>query len=72
MERERWEREIERVTTEVQAWKVVHRKRKRRRGVKERIKMEEWEGHFKKVLGEVNWRIRRERDRKRGKETKRE
>lgn len=48
----------------------MNRKRKRRRGVKERIKMEEWEGHFKEVLGEVNWRIRRERDRKRGKRDK--
>lgn len=44
-ERESWEREIEEMKTEGQMWKVINRERKRRNGVKEEIKMEEWEGH---------------------------
>lgn len=43
--RESWEREIEEMKTEGQMWKVINRERKRRNGVKEEIKMEEWEGH---------------------------
>lgn len=31
--------------TEEQMWKVINRERKRRNGVKEEIKMEEWKGH---------------------------
>lgn len=42
---ESWEREIEEMKTKGQMWKVINRERKRRNGVKEEIKIEEWEGH---------------------------
>lgn len=43
--RESWEREIEEMKTEEQMWKVINRERKRKNGVKEEIKMKEWEEH---------------------------
>jgi len=47
--------------TEVQVWKVVNRKRKRRRGINGKIKEEEWVKYFKKTLGEVERRVIRGR-----------
>lgn len=48
-ERESWEKQIEGVKMEGQ-WRIINRERKKR---KEEIKMEEWEGHFREVLGGV-------------------
>lgn len=56
---ERWEKELEGVRTEGQVWKAINRERKRRRKVNERIKMVEWDEHFKGLLGGVEWRVRR-------------
>ena len=55
----RWEKELEGVRAEGQVWKVLNRERKRRKTVDERIKMVEWEEHFKGMLGGVEWRVRR-------------
>lgn len=40
-EKERWEREVDKVMTEGQVWGIVNRGRKKRRRGKEGIKMEE-------------------------------
>lgn len=63
-ERERWERELERVKSERDVWKVVNKGRRRRKKVKEGIEMKEWEEHFRKILGGVEWRVRMEGERR--------
>ena len=47
---DRWEKEVEGIRTEGQVWKVVNRERKRRRGVNEEIKIEEWDEYFRELL----------------------
>lgn len=39
-------------------WKMINRERIRKKEIKERIKMEEWERHFREILGDVEWRDR--------------
>lgn len=41
-ELERWEKEVKEANTEKQIWKIVNRKRKRRRRVTEESEMSEW------------------------------
>lgn len=42
---------------EEQVWKMINRERKRKKEIKERIKMEEWERHFREILGGVEWSV---------------
>lgn len=68
-EKERWEREVDKVMTEGQVWGIVNRGRKKRRRGKEGIKMEEWDGYFRKILGGEEKRregVRKGRERKAG------
>jgi len=72
-ERERWEREIESVKTERQVWKVVRRERGgKRRKVDQRIKMKDWERHFKELLGGVEERLRGKRNKRKREEDREE
>lgn len=61
---ERWEREIREVKTEAQIWEIVNRERKRRKGINERIEMEEWDEYFRESLGGMEWRIKKGRSRR--------
>ena len=63
---EGWEKELEGVRNEGQVWKVVIREMKKRRGVNEEIKLEEWEEYFRELLGGVEWRVRRDVEERRG------
>lgn len=38
-------------------WKIVNRKRKKRKTVNETIDMEDWDNYFRKLLGWKVWRI---------------
>lgn len=67
---ERREKEIERVRTERQVWRVVSRERRRR--MEKGIEMEEWERYFKDILGRVGWKVRREGGRTKGDEVEEE
>ena len=57
-ERERLIREVAEAKTENKVWDIVNRGRKKRRGVDERIKKEEWKEHFMGLLGGVENRVR--------------
>lgn len=50
-EMERWVEEMKEVNSEKQVWKVVNRKRKKKRGVNEDIEMGEWDRYFRDLLG---------------------
>ncbi|XP_018406521.1 PREDICTED: uncharacterized protein LOC108782692 [Cyphomyrmex costatus] len=50
------EGEIEKITTEAQAWEFINRGRKKREGVSKEIKMQEWEEYFMKALEGVKER----------------
>ncbi|KAL6262984.1 hypothetical protein P5V15_005775 [Pogonomyrmex californicus] len=67
-EKDRWEREIEGVKSERDVWKVVNKERRKRKRVREGIEIEVWERYFRKVLGSVDLRIRKERKERRGEE----
>ncbi|XP_076291061.1 uncharacterized protein LOC143214209 [Lasioglossum baleicum] len=71
-EREKWERELEGVKTERQVWNIVNRERKKRNRVYEGIKMEEWDEHFRGILGGVEWRVRKGGESKRREEGERD
>jgi len=43
---------------ESQVWEVVNRERKRKKGIEDGIKMEDWVEHFKGQLGGVDTRVR--------------
>ena len=38
----------------------MNKGRKKRKGVRDGIEMREWEGHFRRVLGGVEWWVRGE------------
>lgn len=38
-------------------WEVINRERKKRGGIDERIKMEEWTGYFRGLMREVEGRV---------------
>lgn len=59
-ENERWEKEAGRVSRESEAWEIVNRERKKRKGIKEDIEMKEWKGHFMRLLGGVERRTVKE------------
>lgn len=52
-----WEREVLKVKTEVQVWKIVNNERRGRKWVNEGIEMKEWDEYFKGLLGGVEWRV---------------
>ena len=56
---ERWEKEVEGVSTERQVWKVVNMGRKKKRRLNERIDIREWDEYFRGLLGGVEWRVRK-------------
>ena len=45
-------KDVEGVRTEGQVWKGVNRGRRRRERVNEGIAIEEWDGYFRRLLGE--------------------
>lgn len=55
-EAKRWEMEVKGIRTEGQAWEIINRGRKRRKGLNKSIKMEEWDSYFRGVLGGVEER----------------
>lgn len=55
---ETWERNVKEARTKGQVWKIVNRERRRRFKINEGIKLEEWDEHFKRVLGGIKWRVR--------------
>ena len=56
-ENEKWEKEIRHVKTEGQVWEVVKRERKRRKGIDESIRLEEWKEYFRGLLGGVDTKV---------------
>ncbi len=53
-DKERWVLKMKEVATEVEFWKEINRMGgSKRKDVPTEIKMEEWERHFKQLLGEV-------------------
>jgi len=52
-ENRNWEREAEEASTERQVWGLINRKRKKWNGINKKIKIEEWESYFRKILGGV-------------------
>ncbi|XP_043263108.1 uncharacterized protein LOC122403575 [Colletes gigas] len=63
-------REVAEAKTENRVWEIVNRGRKKRKGVDESIKKEEWKEHFMGLLGGVENRVRigGEEGRRRGEE----
>lgn len=55
-QRERCERDVEKIKTEGQVWEFVNRARKRRVRVNEEIKIQEWDEYFRGVLGGIDSR----------------
>lgn len=53
-ERKRWKREIKEAKTERQIWKVVGRRRNRKKRIAQRIELGIWEEYFKELLGRVD------------------
>ena len=51
--KKREEIEIENIKTEAEVWNFINRGRKKKEGVCKEINIEEWEKHFKEVLGGV-------------------
>ncbi|KMQ86086.1 hypothetical protein RF55_15041 [Lasius niger] len=54
-ENERWLREAQEARTEGEMWQIVNKERKCWKGINEMIKMEEWKGHFMRLLG--GWKV---------------
>jgi len=55
-ENDRLMKEAKEARTQVEVWRVINRKRRRKMEVNREIEMEEWDGHFKKILGgKVEW-----------------
>lgn len=52
---------IRRIRSENEVWEVVNRKRKKRKGINEEIRMKEWNEYFRNMLGEVTERVRKEK-----------
>jgi len=67
-ENNRLMKEAREARTQVEVWRVINRKRKRKMEISREIEMEEWDGHFKKLLGGSESRVERGR---RGKEGRR-
>lgn len=53
----KWEKQIEEAKQEGQIWEIVNKERKRRKEVNREIGMEEWEEHFRGLLGGVEGRV---------------
>lgn len=53
----RWEKQIEEAKQEGQIWEIVNKERKRRKEVNREIGMEEWEEHFRGLLGGVEGKV---------------
>ncbi|KMQ82370.1 endonuclease-reverse transcriptase, partial [Lasius niger] len=53
----RWLREAQEARTEGEVWQIVNRERKCWKGINEMIKMEEWKGHFMRLLGGVEGKV---------------
>lgn len=49
-ERVRVLKEISKIKTETQVWKFVNMERRKRSGISNKIKMEQWRGHFMQLL----------------------
>ena len=55
--KEREEKELEKISTECQAWKYINKYRSKKEGVSEKISIEEWVKHFREALGGREERI---------------
>lgn len=53
----KWEKQIEEAKQEGQIWEIVNKERKRRKEMNREIGMEEWEEHFRGLLGGVEGRV---------------
>lgn len=47
---DRWAEVVKNAKTEGQVWGIINRERKKRGGIDERIKMEEWTGYFRGLM----------------------
>jgi len=56
-ENDRWERRAKDAKRESEIWEIINSERKKKSGIHERIEMEEWEQHIKRLLGGVENRI---------------
>jgi len=55
-EDKRWEKKAMGAKKEKEVWEIINRERNRRKKVKEKISMEEWEEYFRRLLGgEGRW-----------------
>lgn len=56
--KEKWNKKLlkkaREAKTQEQIWKVVNRERKRKGEINREIRTEEWEEHFRKILGSEN------------------
>jgi len=43
---------------ESEVWEIINSERKKKGRIKERIEMEEWEEHFKRLLGGIENKVR--------------
>lgn len=53
-ERKKWEREIKEAKTEGHIWKVVGRRRNRKKRIAQEIELGIWEEYFKELLERVD------------------
>jgi len=56
-ENDRWERRAIEAKRESEVWEIINSERKKKSRINEGIEMEEWEEHFKRLLGGVENKV---------------